>query len=232
MHHPPFTPLLGVDVGGTFTDFVLWDGAALRTHKQLSTPHDQSEAILAGIEALGVGAAEIVHGSTVATNALLEGKGARTGLLTTAGFRDVLVLQRQNRQHLYRLLQPPAAAPGAAGVAMGGARAGGRAGAGDCWVGRGGGGRGGRGDGRGGDRVAGYRLSFFLPQPRARAARRGHRACPPAAPAARPCRATCCRSRASSSARRRASSMPTCAPPSSATCPAWRRGWARGGGCG
>ncbi len=63
--------LLGVDVGGTFTDFVLWDGERLRTHKELSTPGDQSEAILAGIERMGVGAAEIVHGSTVATNVLL-----------------------------------------------------------------------------------------------------------------------------------------------------------------
>ncbi|MBA3532954.1 MAG: hydantoinase/oxoprolinase family protein [Ardenticatenales bacterium] len=102
-------PLVGIDVGGTFTDFVLWEpqSKTLRTHKELSTPHDQSEAMLAGLRALGVAEAEIVHGSTVATNALLEGKGARTGLLTTAGFRDVLALGRQNRPHLYRLVQPP-----------------------------------------------------------------------------------------------------------------------------
>lgn len=101
--------LVGIDVGGTFTDFVLWDAGTqtLRTHKELSTAGEQSVAMLRGLDALGVGVAEIVHGSTIATNALLEGKGARTGLLTTRGFRDVLALGRQNRPHLYRLLQPP-----------------------------------------------------------------------------------------------------------------------------
>ncbi|MCC6168046.1 MAG: hydantoinase/oxoprolinase family protein [Caldilineaceae bacterium] len=98
-------PLVGVDVGGTFTDFVLLDGDGLRVHKAPTTPDDQSRAILDGLAALGVTQAEIVHGMTVATNALLERRGARTALITTAGFADVLVIGRQNRPHLYRLSQ-------------------------------------------------------------------------------------------------------------------------------
>ena len=89
---------VGVDTGGTFTDFVFWDGAALRTHKAPSTPDDPARAILAGLEEP---AREIVHGSTVATNALLERRGARTALLTTAGFEDLLEIGRQNRGKLY-----------------------------------------------------------------------------------------------------------------------------------
>jgi N-methylhydantoinase A len=97
--------LVGIDVGGTFTDFVVLDGGELRVHKLATTPGDQSRAIVAGLAALGIAQAEIVHGMTVATNALLERRGARTALLTTAGFRDVLVIGRQNRPHLYRLSQ-------------------------------------------------------------------------------------------------------------------------------
>ena len=109
MDSPQAVTLVGIDVGGTFTDFVVWNSArgTLRTHKELSTPGEQSVAMVRGLEVLGVSAADIVHGSTVATNALLEGKGARAGLLTTEGFRDVLALGRQNRPYLYRLLQPP-----------------------------------------------------------------------------------------------------------------------------
>ena len=106
--------LVGIDVGGTFTDFVVLDGAGLRVHKVPTTPDDQSRAIVAGLEALGIDrtsldAAQIVHGMTVATNALLERRGAKTGLLTTRGFGDVLVIGRQNRPFLYRLSQtrPP-----------------------------------------------------------------------------------------------------------------------------
>jgi N-methylhydantoinase A len=101
--------LIGIDVGGTFTDFVVLDGAGLRVHKVPTTPADQSQAIVAGLAALGITEGQIVHGMTVATNALLERKGARTALLTTAGFADVLVIGRQNRPHLYHLTQtrPP-----------------------------------------------------------------------------------------------------------------------------
>jgi N-methylhydantoinase A len=101
--------ILGVDVGGTFTDFVLWDPAqqALRTHKVLSTPTEQGNSLLTGLHTLGIGTADIIYGSTIATNALLERRGARAALLTTGGFRDILELARQNRPHLYRLLQPP-----------------------------------------------------------------------------------------------------------------------------
>lgn len=98
--------LVGVDVGGTFTDFVWMVGGELVVQKVSTTPEDQSAGILAGVEALGVSAtAAVVHGTTVATNALLEHRGARTALLTTRGFADVLAIGRQNRPHLYRLSQ-------------------------------------------------------------------------------------------------------------------------------
>lgn len=103
--------LAGVDIGGTFTDLVVSAGGQLRIHKLLSTPHNPAEAMLAGLEAIGAAAASRVsHGSTVATNAILERKGARTALITTQGFRDVLFIGRQNRPVLYALqpqLPPP-----------------------------------------------------------------------------------------------------------------------------
>ena len=96
--------LVGVDTGGTFTDFVVQDGTSLRVHKVLSTPDDPARAILQGLDELGVTAARaLIHGSTVATNAVLEQKGARTALITTAGFRDVLEIGRQTRPTLYDL---------------------------------------------------------------------------------------------------------------------------------
>lgn len=97
---------LGVDTGGTFTDFVWPDGnSRLQIHKQLSTPHDPSAAILSGVARLQVPeAAAVIHGSTVATNALLERRGAPTALITTAGFADVLAIGRQNRPDLYALV--------------------------------------------------------------------------------------------------------------------------------
>ncbi|WP_205697536.1 hydantoinase/oxoprolinase family protein [Conexibacter sp. SYSU D00693] len=102
--------LLGVDVGGTFTDAVLVDGGRVVTAKAPTTPHDQSEGVLAAVElALAeagrdAGAVEaFAHGMTVATNALLEGRGARTALVATEGFTDVLELGRQARPELYRL---------------------------------------------------------------------------------------------------------------------------------
>ena len=105
--------LLGVDVGGTFTDAVLFDGRELHTAKAPTTPEDQSRGVIAAVEAVleAAGAeAESVegfaHGMTVGTNALLEGRGARTALVATRGFEDVLEIGRQNRPSLYRLCAP------------------------------------------------------------------------------------------------------------------------------
>jgi N-methylhydantoinase A len=95
--------ILGVDVGGTFTDAVLLDGDALRTAK-VPTARRQEESVLAAAEAVGARDVErFTHGTTVATNALLERKGARTAFVATAGFEHLLHLRRQNRAHLYRL---------------------------------------------------------------------------------------------------------------------------------
>jgi N-methylhydantoinase A len=96
---------LGIDVGGTFTDFVLLDGAGrVHIHKLLTSARDPSEAILQGIADLdATPQTPIVHGATVATNALLERHGARTGLIATEGFGDVLEIGRQTRPDLYAL---------------------------------------------------------------------------------------------------------------------------------
>ena len=93
---------IGIDIGGTFTDFVLFDETTgnFQTYKTLSTPHDPAEAVLAqlsGLKPQYTASPSIVHGSTVATNALLERKGAITALITTEGFRDVLELGREIR---------------------------------------------------------------------------------------------------------------------------------------
>src|SRR5829696_7661030 len=105
--------LLGVDVGGTFTDAVVFDGSKLHTAKSPSTPDDPSQGVLAAVEAAlertGARADEIevfAHGMTVGTNALLTESGARTALIATDGFTDVLDLARQNRPDLYRLCAP------------------------------------------------------------------------------------------------------------------------------
>ena len=101
---------VGIDVGGTFTDFVLLDDASgqVRTHKCLTTPRDPSQAILDGVvsfEKQDPGCLarleEVVHGTTLVINAIIERKGARTGLLTTQGFRDVLELGREIRYAAY-----------------------------------------------------------------------------------------------------------------------------------
>ena len=96
---------IGIDTGGTFTDFVLFDQGRLRVHKVLSTPHAPEEAILQGISDLGLNPAElkVVHGSTVATNAALEGKGVRTVYIGNRGFADLLTIGRQAREELYNL---------------------------------------------------------------------------------------------------------------------------------
>ncbi len=94
---------VGVDTGGTFTDIVLLRDGTLQVLKVLSTPDDPSRAILQGLTQIGVARSldVLVHGSTVATNAVLERKGVSTGLITTAGFRDVLEIGRQTRPKLY-----------------------------------------------------------------------------------------------------------------------------------
>jgi N-methylhydantoinase A len=122
---------IGIDIGGTFTDFVIFtpETGEIQTFKRLSTPEDPSIAVLAGLQEYLLGYAgsenpevrsgdqeqwttgfqslQIVHGSTVATNALLERKGAKTALITTRGFRDVLQIGRQNRPVLYSFFADP-----------------------------------------------------------------------------------------------------------------------------
>jgi N-methylhydantoinase A len=105
---------IGIDIGGTFTDFVIFhaDTGKIDTFKLLSTPQNPAEAVLAGLQSFLETQAkeviEVIHGSTVATNALLERKGARTALITTRGFRDVLQIARQNRPDLYDFsVDPP-----------------------------------------------------------------------------------------------------------------------------
>jgi N-methylhydantoinase A len=96
---------VGIDTGGTFTDFVLSDSAGLRIHKLPSSPADPAESILLGLRELGLDGqtTRVVHGTTVATNAVLEGKGVRTAFVTTRGFRDLLEIGRQTRLQLYAL---------------------------------------------------------------------------------------------------------------------------------
>lgn len=101
------TVRIGVDTGGTFTDLLCFDHRGLRVHKLRSFPADPSRAILEGLRALLGGDAiaelEVTHGSTVATNAVLERKGAQVALVTTAGFEDVLRIGRQTRPELYNI---------------------------------------------------------------------------------------------------------------------------------
>jgi N-methylhydantoinase A/oxoprolinase/acetone carboxylase beta subunit len=99
---------IGVDTGGTFTDLVRFGPEGVSVHKVRSTPDDPSRAILQGladIAAIGSGL-DVVHGSTVATNAVLERRGARVALVATAGFEDVVRIGRQTRRFLYDLQQP------------------------------------------------------------------------------------------------------------------------------
>lgn len=111
---------LGIDAGGTFTDFValrVGEAVEVEVHKTLSTPDAPEQAILAGIEALGLsgeaerGTLHIIHGSTVATNAALEGKNAPTAYVTNYGFGDTLTLGRQTRPALYSLEFPAQSIP-------------------------------------------------------------------------------------------------------------------------
>ena len=102
---PTTVRTIGVDTGGTFTDLVAVEGGEVRTEKFPSTPDDPARAVLAGIEALGGADAttEIVHGTTVALNALLTGATATTALVTNRGFRDLIEIGRQTRPELYAL---------------------------------------------------------------------------------------------------------------------------------
>ena len=113
---------IAIDTGGTFTDLVLSDPETGRLvfHKVPSTPADPSRALVDGVRGLaaraGVASAEIlflIHGTTVATNTILQRKGAHTAFITTEGFRDVLHIQRQDRPHLYnmRIRRTPALVP-------------------------------------------------------------------------------------------------------------------------
>jgi N-methylhydantoinase A len=105
--------LLGVDVGGTFTDAVLFDGETVHTAKLPTTPEDQSVAVIGAVEevlrlagAEPAGVESFAHGMTVGTNALLEERGARTALIATRGFGDLVEIGRQDRPELYRLCSP------------------------------------------------------------------------------------------------------------------------------
>ena len=99
---------IGIDTGGTFTDFVvLRDDGAIESFKLRSDPRSPARVILEGLSRIGAAArTEVVHGSTVATNALLERKGARTALVATEGFTDLVRIGRQNRAQLYNLTPP------------------------------------------------------------------------------------------------------------------------------
>lgn len=115
----PVELFIGVDIGGTFTDFVVYDqkSGELITFKFLSTQNNPAKAVLQGLETIRESFSEIegdkssqimiTHGSTVATNALLERKGAQTALISTQGFRDVIQIGRQNRPSLYDFFADP-----------------------------------------------------------------------------------------------------------------------------
>ena len=103
---------IGVDIGGTFTDVVLWNyaGGALRRDKLLTTPADPSRAVVDGIGRIlareglrPIDLTSVIHGTTLVANALIERRGVKTGLVTTAGFRDVLEIGREWRYDLYDL---------------------------------------------------------------------------------------------------------------------------------
>src|ERR1700730_6235261 len=113
---------LGIDVGGTFTDIVVYDAGSGRqaSHKELTTHDDPSEGVMAGIDRVlresAIAAAEIgrlVHATTLFSNALIERKGAPTGLITTKGFRDTLEIGRERKYELYdiRITKPAPLVP-------------------------------------------------------------------------------------------------------------------------
>ncbi|MFZ0245818.1 MAG: hydantoinase/oxoprolinase N-terminal domain-containing protein, partial [Candidatus Binatus sp.] len=99
--------VVGIDTGGTFTDLVAIAGGEIRVHKVLSTPADPADAVIRGLREMLAGnetaPESVTYSSTVATNALLEKKGARVALFTNAGFEDLIEIGRQNRDDLYAL---------------------------------------------------------------------------------------------------------------------------------
>ena len=98
---------VGIEVGGTFTDLIAIDGSAVRVAKVPSVPASPEEGVFAALAAAGIAldqVTDLVHGSTVATNAVLERKGGLTAFVTTAGFRDLLLIQRQDRPRVYELV--------------------------------------------------------------------------------------------------------------------------------
>ena len=101
---------VGVDTGGTFTDFVTLGPDGLRVAKFLSTPDDPSRAIFRGIEEMAISLDQVelfAHGTTVTTNAAIQRRGVATGLITTRGFRDVLQIRRTTRGDLYNFQWDP-----------------------------------------------------------------------------------------------------------------------------
>jgi N-methylhydantoinase A/oxoprolinase/acetone carboxylase beta subunit len=106
---------LGCDIGGTFTDFALFnhETGEVEVGKRLTTPGDPSEGVMTGINKLGekIGnclgdTAKIIHGTTLIINAIIERKGAKTALITTDGFRDVIEIGREKRYDLYDIYGP------------------------------------------------------------------------------------------------------------------------------
>ena len=99
--------MIGIDTGGTFTDVIrVGEDGSIRLIKIPSTPADPAQSFLAGVREIGGGSElsdEVVHGSTVGTNAVLERRGARTALVTTRGMADVIEIGRQARDDLYSL---------------------------------------------------------------------------------------------------------------------------------
>src|SRR5262249_22342698 len=104
---------VGIDVRGNFTHLVGLDPAPgmVNSLKVRTTPDAPARGVLAGLQTLAPSAASIAHGTTIVTNAIVEGRHARTALVTTRGFRDVLEIARQSRQELYRLHAPPRPPP-------------------------------------------------------------------------------------------------------------------------
>lgn len=110
---------IGVDTGGTFTDFVILKDGVLSVRKVLSTPGNPSRAVIEGLNDILGGDCFVVHGTTVATNSLLEKKGGRTALVVTAGFEDILAVGRQTRRNLYNLHPAPRFVPVTPGLCFG-----------------------------------------------------------------------------------------------------------------
>mgnify|MGYP001458518820 CR=1 FL=1 len=107
--------IVGIEVGGTFTDLVLVDAnGGLTVHKVPSTPADPSIAAVSGMQEIlamtgdrAASVTELLHGSTIAANALIQRRGARMALITTRGFRDVLFIQRQDKTSVYDMFYTP-----------------------------------------------------------------------------------------------------------------------------